>query len=110
MAIFRWALPLFITNNIVANSTVRATGTTNQNFPKYGAGTRTEDSSVNTFDTETVPMYFAGGLIGRFYRGFRNDNSINSNIISANIIPVQFNRTPTSPPIIPSATRSISQE
>lgn len=75
-----------ITGNIVANSIIKATGTENATMLVRGEGTKTDDTSVSTFDTTTKKMYYLGGLIGRFYRNFRSDSSINTNLISADII------------------------
>lgn len=72
--------------NIVANSIITATAPTSMKVPVHGDGTKTDDTSVSTFDEISKNFYFVGGLIGRFYRNFRADSAIQYNMISADII------------------------
>ena len=87
-----------IQHNIVANCIVQAKGnpTTSLAVPKHGEGTKTDNTSVSTFDTETKGFYFVGGLVGRFYRNFRSDSGIQSNMINVDVLAGNGNTDATS--------------
>lgn len=73
------------TNNVIANSVITAKTPVKVIVPVHGDGKLTDDTSKDGFDTEFKDFYFAGGLIGRFYRNF-GIGGISNNVISAEII------------------------